>query len=45
LKRQVRELFEELERISDGTVIRLDFRHGLPFSVEITLIVSTREPC
>lgn len=34
LKRQVRDLFEELERIQDGTVIRLEFRHGLPFLLE-----------
>jgi hypothetical protein len=34
LKRQVRNLFEELERLQDGTVIRLEFRHGLPFLLE-----------
>ena len=34
LKRQVRDLFEELERLQDGTVIRLEFRHGSPFVVE-----------
>lgn len=43
LKGQVRELFEELERISEGTVIRLEFRHGLPFSVEITSSVRPSE--
>ena len=34
LKRQVRDLFEELEHLHDGTVIRLEFRHGLPFVLE-----------
>ena len=37
LKRQVCDLFEELERLQDGTVIRLEFRHGLPFLLETTL--------
>ena len=36
LKRQVRDLFEELDRLQDGTVIRLEFRHGLPFLLETT---------
>jgi hypothetical protein len=37
LKRQVRDLFEEeLERLHDGTVIRLQFRNGLPFLLETT---------
>ena len=36
LKRQVRDLFEELERLQDGTVISLEFRHGLPFLLETT---------
>jgi hypothetical protein len=36
LKRQVRDLFEELERLREGTVIRLEFRHGLPFLLETT---------
>src|SRR5580704_18489370 len=31
LKRQVRDLFDELARLENGTVIRLEFRHGLPF--------------
>jgi hypothetical protein len=38
LKRQVRELFEELDRLQDGTVILLEFRHGLPFLLETTRI-------
>jgi len=36
LKRQVRDLFEELDRLQDGTVILLEFRHGLPFLLETT---------
>lgn len=35
LKRQVRDLFQELERLQDGKVIRLEFRHGLPSLLEI----------
>jgi hypothetical protein len=31
LRKQVRDLFERLERLQDGTVIRLEFRHGVPF--------------
>ena len=38
LKRQVRDLFEELDRLQDGTVILLEFRHGLPFLLETTRI-------
>src|SRR5579864_8270547 len=36
LKRQVRDLFEELERLQEGTVIRLEFKHGLPLLLETT---------
>jgi hypothetical protein len=36
LKRQVRDLFDELARLENGTVIRLEFRHGLPFLLEST---------
>jgi hypothetical protein len=36
LKRQVCELFEELERLQDGTLISLEVRHGLPFRLETT---------
>jgi hypothetical protein len=35
LKKQVRDLFE-LDRLQEGTVIRLELRHGLPFSLETT---------
>jgi hypothetical protein len=38
LRKQVRDLFERLERLQDGTVIRLEFRHGLPFLLETTRI-------
>ena len=34
LKQEVRGLFDELARLQNGTVVRLEFRHGLPFSVE-----------
>lgn len=34
LKTQVRDLFDELERLQDGTVFWLEFRHGLPFLIE-----------
>jgi hypothetical protein len=36
LKRQGRDLLEELERLQNGAVIRLEFRHGLPFLLETT---------
>jgi hypothetical protein len=36
LKRQIRDLFGELARLENGTLIRLEFRHGLPFSIETT---------
>jgi hypothetical protein len=34
LKGQVRNLFDELARLENGRVIRLEFRHGLPFLLE-----------
>jgi hypothetical protein len=36
LKRPVRDLFDRLARLDNGTVIRLEFRHGLPFLLETT---------
>jgi hypothetical protein len=43
LKRQVRDLFEELDRLQDGRVTRLEYRHGLPFLLETTpTVVSAR---
>lgn len=35
LKRAVHDLFEELIRLGDGTIVRLEFRHGLPFLLEV----------
>jgi hypothetical protein len=39
LKRQVRDLFDELARLENGIVIRFEFRHGLPFLLETTATV------
>ena len=36
LKRPVRDLFDQLIRLQNGTVISLEFRHGLPFLLETT---------
>jgi len=36
LKRTLRDLFDELERLRDGTVVTLEFRHGLPRRLETT---------
>jgi hypothetical protein len=36
LKQPVRDLFEELERLGDGVVLRVEFRHGLPCLLEMT---------
>jgi hypothetical protein len=41
VKRQVRDLFEELARLENGTVVRLEFRHGLPFLLETTATASS----
>jgi len=41
LKRQVRDLFDELERLQDGTVTRLEFRHGLLFLLETAATASS----
>jgi hypothetical protein len=35
LKRPVRNLFDELARLGNGKVVSLEFRHGLPFLIEI----------
>jgi hypothetical protein len=40
LKRPVRDLFDELARLGNGTVLRLEFRHGLPFVLETTADIS-----
>jgi hypothetical protein len=39
LKRSVGSLFDELTRHGDGTVTRLEFRHGLPFLIEIVAAI------
>lgn len=33
-KQAFRDLFDELERLNNGIVIKLEFRHGLPFLLE-----------
>jgi hypothetical protein len=44
LKTQVLDLFAELARLENGTVVRLEFRHGLPFLLETTpSVVSASE--
>jgi hypothetical protein len=34
LKRAVSDLFDELTRLGDGTVVRLEFKRGLPCRLE-----------
>jgi hypothetical protein len=41
LKREVPDLFAELMRLENGTVIRLEFRHGLPFLLETAATASS----
>ena len=36
LKRAVSDLFDELERLGHGTVVRLEFKRGLPCRLETT---------
>lgn len=42
LKQAVRDLLDELARIQNGTVVRLEFRHGLPCLLE-TEMAATRD--
>ena len=35
LKRQVVDLFDQLERIGDGLIRSLEIKHGLPFAMDI----------
>jgi hypothetical protein len=35
LKRSVWELFNEIENVLDGSIACLEFRHGLPFLLEV----------
>jgi hypothetical protein len=44
LKIQVRDLFDELARLENGTVIRLEFRQGLPFLLETTVVPPPEPP-
>ena len=37
LKDSVRDLFAELARLENGSVIMLEFRYGLPFLLEMTI--------
>jgi hypothetical protein len=34
LKQVVSDLFDELARLHNGVVVKLEFRHGLPFSLK-----------
>jgi hypothetical protein len=36
LKKEVRDLFDELARLRYGEIVRLEFRYGLPFLLETT---------
>jgi hypothetical protein len=36
LKQPVRDLFDELARLRSGTIVKLEFRHGLPWLLETT---------
>jgi hypothetical protein len=40
LKQEICRLFDELIRLQDCLVVRLEFRHGLPFQLETTPFVS-----
>jgi hypothetical protein len=37
LKQSVQDLLDELARIRNGTLVRLEFRHGLPFLLETAM--------
>ena len=36
LKKEVWDLFDEIEQLREGYIVRLEFRHGLPFHLETT---------
>ena len=40
MKRSVCDLFDELARLEDGTVVKLEFRYGLPVLAEIVLVAA-----
>lgn len=44
LKRAVCDLFDELERLGHGTVVRLDFKRGLPRRLETMPTCHDRSP-
>jgi len=44
LKGSVRHLFMELNRLGNGEVVRLEFRHGLPFLLETTVAAAPQAP-
>jgi hypothetical protein len=44
LKQAIRDLFEELARLRDGEIVRLEFRHGLPFLLETVARTVSDEP-
>jgi hypothetical protein len=37
-------LFDELSRLGDGEIVRLEFRHGLPFLLEIVAAAIPEDP-
>ncbi|MGA2713752.1 MAG: hypothetical protein ABSG41_11660 [Bryobacteraceae bacterium] len=41
LKQTVRDLFDEIERLQNGVIVRLEFKHGLPFLLETVTSKST----
>ena len=41
LKQEICKLFDELSRLQDCLVVRLEFRHGLPFQLETTPFCSS----
>jgi hypothetical protein len=43
LKRSVRDLFEELSRLGNGLIVRLEFKRGLPCRLETTARVAPVE--
>ncbi len=38
LKKTIWDLLAEIERLRDGYIVRLEFRHGLPFLLETTAL-------
>jgi hypothetical protein len=44
LKQAVRDLFDELERLRDGEIVRLEFQHGLSFLPETVAAVLPEDP-